>query len=277
VSIELMSRVWALPSTERFLLTPARRLVLLALADHANDEGVAWPSQRGLAAKCGVSRKTVNECLAAARDTGLLSVEQTTDEHGRPSVCRYILRLAVGVTEGYTSPPGEPGGVVTSREGEVSQLGRGDVTSGDTEPSVQQPYVQQPSTAGTFSYTGTGTGPASHPPGGGIHRELPADVVAGLMERYPERPGDDAFGEACKLAFRLGLPETQVPFWLTACRYPLGWIMAAMEKAGAVDKASVPYVHGILEGYRRDGGPGARDQGEEMEGRDVAWLSQKTG
>lgn len=39
MSIAIMSAVW-----NTYDGTPARKLVLLALADHANDEGVCWPS-----------------------------------------------------------------------------------------------------------------------------------------------------------------------------------------------------------------------------------------
>ncbi len=39
MSILMMSKVWALENLE-----PAEKLVLLAVADFANDDGIAWPS-----------------------------------------------------------------------------------------------------------------------------------------------------------------------------------------------------------------------------------------
>jgi hypothetical protein len=43
----------------RRVLTPALKLVLMALADSADDQGVCWPSIRPHAKKCTVSTRTV--------------------------------------------------------------------------------------------------------------------------------------------------------------------------------------------------------------------------
>jgi hypothetical protein len=43
----------------RRALTPALKLVLMALADSADEQGVCWPSIRTLAKKCTVSTRTV--------------------------------------------------------------------------------------------------------------------------------------------------------------------------------------------------------------------------
>lgn len=44
---------------------PTHKLVALALADHANDEGVCWPSLTRLAQRTGLSRSTIAEALKA--------------------------------------------------------------------------------------------------------------------------------------------------------------------------------------------------------------------
>ena len=39
--------------------SPAQKLVLIKLADNANDDGKCWPSQRYVAEHCEMSRQTV--------------------------------------------------------------------------------------------------------------------------------------------------------------------------------------------------------------------------
>ena len=53
MSIALMTKVWpmAIPSTPK--------LVLLSLADQANDAGVCWPSQPQIATRCSISDRAV--------------------------------------------------------------------------------------------------------------------------------------------------------------------------------------------------------------------------
>ena len=54
MSILMMSKVWALDNLE-----PAEKLVLLAVADFADDNGAAWPSIPTLARKSSLSEDTV--------------------------------------------------------------------------------------------------------------------------------------------------------------------------------------------------------------------------
>lgn len=49
-----MSRVWDLPCESH-----TQKLVLLALADNANDQGKCWPSVSTIARKCQLSRRSV--------------------------------------------------------------------------------------------------------------------------------------------------------------------------------------------------------------------------
>ena len=47
----------------RQALTPTLKLVLMALADAADDQGVCWPSVSTLAKKCTVSTRAVQRSL----------------------------------------------------------------------------------------------------------------------------------------------------------------------------------------------------------------------
>jgi hypothetical protein len=67
MSIKVMSRVWEQP------LPAMQKLVLLAIADCANDEGLAWPSIATLARKSGASERTVQRHIRELEEAALLS------------------------------------------------------------------------------------------------------------------------------------------------------------------------------------------------------------
>ncbi|EDA0701311.1 helix-turn-helix domain-containing protein, partial [Salmonella enterica subsp. enterica serovar Mbandaka] len=54
---------------------PLRKLVLIKLADNANDEGECWPSYQHIADQCEVSRSTVKSHIRALEDMRLLKRE----------------------------------------------------------------------------------------------------------------------------------------------------------------------------------------------------------
>jgi uncharacterized phage protein (TIGR02220 family) len=53
--------------------TPTEKFVLLALADHAKDDGTCWPGMRRLAEKTGYTRRTVINAIKSLGEKGLLS------------------------------------------------------------------------------------------------------------------------------------------------------------------------------------------------------------
>jgi DNA-binding transcriptional ArsR family regulator len=53
-----------------------QKLVLLAIADCANDEGVAWPSIQTIARKSGASARTVQRHIREIEEAGLLEREE---------------------------------------------------------------------------------------------------------------------------------------------------------------------------------------------------------
>lgn len=68
-----MQRVW-----ESECQTHTEKLVLLALADNANDSGVCWPSIANIARKCGLSEQAVLNRLAALENKGWLAVQRAS-------------------------------------------------------------------------------------------------------------------------------------------------------------------------------------------------------
>ena len=78
------------------VLKPVPKLVLMALADAADDEGVCWPSVATLASKVGVSTRTVRRVMQALISGKLLAAEQRYRSDGSCSSNRYRLLLAGG-------------------------------------------------------------------------------------------------------------------------------------------------------------------------------------
>ena len=92
MSIKIMSQVWELdlPATEK--------LIALALADHANDQGICAPSFSRIAWKCGISRETVKRALRSFRDAGLVRKTVEAGGPGRPAVWRIFPSKGVTLT-----------------------------------------------------------------------------------------------------------------------------------------------------------------------------------
>lgn len=82
------------------------RLVLLAIADHANDEDrQAWPSIAHLAGKCRLSRSTVKRALARLALNGELRLVVAGDG----TVNRYAVWDPVHLVDPVQIEPGSPG------------------------------------------------------------------------------------------------------------------------------------------------------------------------
>jgi DNA-binding MarR family transcriptional regulator len=56
-----------------------RKLVLVKLADNANDEGVCWPSYKNIAEHCEMGRSTVKAHIKRLEQDGFLTVEERND------------------------------------------------------------------------------------------------------------------------------------------------------------------------------------------------------
>jgi len=70
MSVRVMTKAWDAD------LPPMEKLVLLALADCANDEGICWPSATTLAKKSGQGERTVRRCIRSLIANGHLSETQ---------------------------------------------------------------------------------------------------------------------------------------------------------------------------------------------------------
>ncbi len=74
-------------------LDPSTKFVLIVLADHANDDGVCWPGQKGIAAKVGTTDRQVRRHIAKLIESGLVKAEKLYRPDGGFSVNEYTLQL----------------------------------------------------------------------------------------------------------------------------------------------------------------------------------------
>lgn len=89
-----------------------QRLVLLSIADQANDDGEAWPSVGSLSQRCLVAERQVQRAVVALIESGELvreerftSVGRQTSSLYRVSMGRVTLTPPSGV---HSTPPLEP-------------------------------------------------------------------------------------------------------------------------------------------------------------------------
>jgi hypothetical protein len=133
MSIRAMQAVW-----DHSAQQGSRLLLMLALADYADDEGMSWPKLATLAQKCRCSRGYIKTMIGDLKEAGEVQVIERHVEGGGNMSNLYKLTVlgVTAVSPGVTpvpppgatpvTPPGHPG----------APLG---VTLEATEPSVEPP------------------------------------------------------------------------------------------------------------------------------------------
>lgn len=95
MSIKVMSAVWECEG-----LDAAERLVMLSLADHADDEGTCYPSIARLCLRTSMSDRGVQKVMARLIERGFLAVEMNAGKRGA-----NLYRLTA--TPERSSPPND--------------------------------------------------------------------------------------------------------------------------------------------------------------------------
>jgi hypothetical protein len=98
---------------------PLRKLVLIKLADNANDKGECWPSYQHIADHCECSKSAVRSHIAALIKMGLLSKENRLGNHnGKGNASNiYFLHLSAAPVPTKHMPPVPPAGSPVSFAG----------------------------------------------------------------------------------------------------------------------------------------------------------------
>ncbi|MCS6098640.1 helix-turn-helix domain-containing protein [Shewanella baltica] len=69
---------------------PLRKLVLIKLADNANDQGECWPSYQNIAEQCEITRRSVMNHVKTLEDDGFLRREYRKGEKGNSTNIFHI-------------------------------------------------------------------------------------------------------------------------------------------------------------------------------------------
>lgn len=168
---------------------PARKLVLVKLADNANDQGECWPSYGHIARECEMGRSTVKAHIKALADAGFLHIQYRRRGDTNSSNV-YKLTLEQGKPIERTKP---------SRPGRVKK----DMTIDPGQPLTYTPG--QPLTPPGQILTPLGQ-PLTHPPG----QPLTPEPVTSLNQsgNRPENPiCATGLREAFEVFYSAGLPK----------------------------------------------------------------------
>ncbi|WP_163834714.1 helix-turn-helix domain-containing protein [Spartinivicinus ruber] len=123
MSIQAMSWVFTLSK-----LDPYKKIVLLSLADNANDQGYCWPSMDTIANKSSMSKQTVRRHLKSLEELNLITKQQRTRANGATSTNGFFLHIGATIKEPLTEEPQKNKGVKSDTpitEG-VSELCKGE-------------------------------------------------------------------------------------------------------------------------------------------------------
>ena len=87
MSIKLMSKVWELN------IKLSHKMVLLALADHANDDGAGWPSYSTLSKKCSIEKRHLIKIIKLLEEKLIIKKTRRAFENGKNSSNLYELDI----------------------------------------------------------------------------------------------------------------------------------------------------------------------------------------
>jgi hypothetical protein len=102
MSIKVMAWAW-----EQATTSSGEKLVLLALADHANDDGQCWPGMERIGQKCGMGKRQVSNHVQRLIEAGLLGTTRRCRDDHKYSTYLYQLNLSSsgnGVPLGQEKP-----------------------------------------------------------------------------------------------------------------------------------------------------------------------------
>lgn len=124
---------WAFEQT----LKPAHKLVLLALADFADEHQNCWPGQQTIAEKASVSERTLRRILSELEDDGYIKRARRNTQTGFRTSDSYHLEILPAESAGRTPPTGQK----SAPTGQLRTTNRPTV-AGTGEPSVE-PSVKE--------------------------------------------------------------------------------------------------------------------------------------
>jgi DNA-binding transcriptional MocR family regulator len=152
------------------------KLVLLRLADRADESGICYPSQRRLAAECGITERTVRNAITHLICRGLVIIHTPSTPQG--DTTRYRLTFA------NTPEPRSGGEPHSGEEQTAERRGTTFQREGNHVPVTPEPRSAKPS----VNHQGT----RKEPSVGSENRSKPecpsgAPISASALTTLPER------------------------------------------------------------------------------------------
>jgi len=112
-----------------------RKLVLIKLADNANDEGECWPSYQNIADHCEMGRSTVKAHIKALAAGGFIQVEERNDGKSSNLYRLTIAKGDINLTRSKSDPVKEEPGQGT----EAIPSPSNELTRSKSDPVKKQP------------------------------------------------------------------------------------------------------------------------------------------
>jgi len=132
MSVHISSRVWRME-----MGSATRKLVMLKLADNANDEGYCYPSLSNIARECEINQRTARRIVRALEQAGFLKTE-VRQRNGARTSNGYQIHLPVEGGGNVPPPPGQP----APTPGALCPQGGGTAPPRTTIPTVNEPPIQ---------------------------------------------------------------------------------------------------------------------------------------
>jgi hypothetical protein len=143
MSVRVTTLVWA-----KSRQTGSCLLMLLAIADHADDHGNAFPGVKSLARKCRVSHRQANSIMARLRTSGELEVRHNQGPRGT-NLYRVVLSALEGVPPASVLMP-SASLQSTSRPPEAHFLEPLKPTSDEPSMNHQEPSLKRTRSSSSF-------------------------------------------------------------------------------------------------------------------------------
>jgi DnaD/phage-associated family protein len=271
-----MTRVWASSQQKGSTL-----LLLLSIADYANERGVAYPSIATLAQKVRMTERNVQKLLGKLAESGELIIKPNAGPAGC-NLYRIVLNTTSNTApapspadckggEKFSPPQGEnfSGGGEKSGQGGERQF-TGGVNASSPDPSLEPPI--DPSVDDDTRATPTAaSSSSSQPPAPALvlAEEMPAPTNQPPV-RLPAAAVAQAIGRrdpawlAAKAAYEnnIGLltPLLSQRLEEALATYPPEWVPAAIARAVTAEKRRWDYVEGILRNWSTEGCGGQRSR-----------------
>lgn len=156
-----MSMMLMSESFKKQVGNPARKLVLVKLADNANDQGECWPSYGHIARECEMGRSTVKAHIKALEEAGFLKIKhRRTGDMNQSNVYQLTLSQGKPIERAKPNRPGkakmahviDPGQPLTYHPGQpLTHLGqpltppRSAVDRGVGQPLTPEPVTKNQS------------------------------------------------------------------------------------------------------------------------------------